>query len=416
MDIPTSVIFGLGGVAVLIIVLVWVLLRTGPRTRGRLRAETAKLDESGRRSAAALLTGWSSAGGWALTAGIGIFVAVAAASALWSAGIMAEANAPLQEANDRYHEEFLACQMLTASGLPDAEAASETCLAELVQPPAAPLPDDAIPFMLSLLSPLFAALVALGVLAWLVGRRRTLGSAAGQAVSAGLRPRGILSFGPRWALALPVVTALVLCGWLVVTGLFSGSDRFGRSTMLIVERNTAATDPAVGYAYPLTPGLQSADHFPGWFYAAPLIAAAVALVVLAALLLRGLAQAPRPTDQRLFGVDDLARTLKAKLVAYFTGAALLASLGSVAYSTGGAMATLAGDLRPGVEGPEFFYHEVMLGGYWMALGGFLLTVFATLLLVVAIGAVVELSAARRLAVAVALGEEPEHEPGRQHQK
>ena len=140
----------------------------------------------------------------------------------------------------------------------------------------------------------------------------------------------------------------------------------------------------------------------------PTIVAALALLAVTAQLLRALAQAPRPTDGRLFRVDDVARTLRAKLVATVAGAGLLATLGAVATSTGGAMATLAGDLRVSADGVvEHFYHQSMLSGYWIYLGGVLLGLLALFLLVTAVGTALELSAARQAAVAVALGEDPE---------
>ncbi|MFB9074687.1 hypothetical protein ACFFX0_27255 [Citricoccus parietis] len=76
----------------------------------------------------------------------------------------------------------------------------------------------------------------------------------------------------------------------------------------------------------------------------------------------------------------------------------------MATGTGGALATLAGDMRMGAEGVEFFYHEAMLSGYWIYLAGVLLGLLALLLLVVAFGSVLELAAARRAANAAA----PEH--------
>ncbi len=364
MEFSTSTFIGLIAVMPLMAALTWVLLRALPRTRGKLRAETARLDAAGRRSAATLLEGWGPAGGRALAAGVAALLVFGVGSALWIVGL----------------------------GAPGAA-------------------DDAVPMLLGLLAPVLAALVALGVLAWIVSRRRNPDTGTGSATFAGLRPRGALTFGPRWALAIPSLAALVLCGWLVVTGLFSSRDGFGRFTVLEVERLIAADDPARGPVGPLTAQTVTASHWPGWFVTVPSIVAALLLLVLAALLLRGLAQAARPTDPDLFGVDDLARTLKAKFVATLAGSGLLATLGAVATSTGGAMATLAGDMRMGADGPEFFYHEAMLSGYWIYLGAVLLNLLALLLLVVAIGAVLELAAAaRQAAVAVALGGGPVPNP------
>lgn len=369
MELSTSTLFGLFAVILFMAALTWVLLRVLPRTRGRLQAETARLDGAGRRSAATLLAGWGPAGGRALAAGVVVFLGCTVVSMLWrSAAVEAVLQGPPTEGNVHY--------------------------------------GDAAPRLLGLLAPVLAALVALGVLAWMASRSRAPESEEGVTISAGLHPRGALSFGPRWALALPAVAALVLCGWLVVTGLFSSRDASGRFTVLTVERHASADDPAVGYVGPLTAQTVTAD-FPGWFVTVPVIVATLALMALTFLLLRSLAQAPRPTSAVLLGVDDLARTLKAKLVATLAGAGLLAALGFVATATGGAMATVAGDLRMTDDGGvEFFYHESMLSGYWIYLAGVLLGLLALVLLVVALGAVLELVAARQVAVAVALGEEP----------
>lgn len=362
MEFSTSTLFGLIAVLLVMAALTWVVLRALPRTRGKLRAETARLDPAGRREAAALLAGWGRAGGAALGAGLAVFLGCTVGSTLWTNSVF---NAALQAPRTGGEIHY----------------------------------DDAAPRLLGLLAPVLAGLVGLGVLAWHVYRRRPLDTAPGSATSAGLRPRGAFSFGPRWALAIPALAAVVLCAWLVVTGLFSSRDAAGRFTLLAAERHLAASDPALGYVGPLTTQTVTAD-FPGWFVTVPTITATLVLLVLTAVLLHRLAQAPRPTDQELFGVDDLARTLKAKLVATLAGAGLLATLGTVATWTGGAMATLAGDMRMGAAGVEFFYHQGMLSGYWIYLAGVLLGLLALLLLVVAIGTVLELAAARRAAIAV----------------
>ncbi|MEE1621649.1 hypothetical protein ACQ3I4_09050 [Zafaria sp. Z1313] len=359
MDLSTSTYLGLAAVLLLMAALTWVLLRVIPRTRGKLRAETAHHDDAGRRAVASLLQGWGPAGVAAVALGLLAYLAATASVIGWRVS---------QTTAER----------------------GDGALAQLAQT----------------LAPVAAACVALGTLAWFAARRRPGPNAAPVSVaSAGLRPRGALSFGPRWALAIPALTALVLGAWLVVTGLFSSRDPSGRFTQLTVDRHTAADDPAVGYVPPLTPSQVSVD-FPGWYYTLPVIAAAAFLVGLAALLLRRLAQAPRPLDPGLHRVDDLARTLKAKLVATLAGAGLLGTLASIAAATGGALATVAGDFRLAGTGVEFFYHEAMLSGYWIYLGAVLLRLLALVLLVIAAGAALELAAARQAAVAVVLGETP----------
>jgi hypothetical protein len=406
MDLSTSTLFGIVAVMLVMAVLAWTLVRALPRTRGRLREETARLDVDGRRSAAALLRGQGIGGVSALAAGVLTWLAAWLGSLFWQARIDAAAWAPLEEAHTQYDADFQACVRLGSSGQDDEAAEMDRCISELAQPPL-PFGDGAFPLLLGLLAPLLGALVALGLLAWSV-RRRTAGGATKRVSSADLRPRGVLSFGPRWALALPALAALALMAGLVVTGVFSSRSAFGRFAVLEVERHTAGDDPAVGYVPPLTAETVVAGPFPGWFVTAPVILAVLALLAVTAQLLRVMAQAPRPADVRLVGVDDVARTVRAKMVATAAGAGLLATLGSVATSTGGAMATLAGDLRLNAEGSvEHFYHESMLSGYWIYLGGVLLGLIALSLLVRSIGAALELSSARQAAVSVALGEDPE---------
>jgi hypothetical protein len=57
------------------------------------------------------------------------------------------------------------------------------------------------------------------------------------------------------------------------------------------------------------------------------------------------------------------------------------------------------------ENAEFIYHDTMLSGAYSYVAGLLFTALAILMLVLAVGAAVELVAARKLAVAVALDEE-----------
>lgn len=407
MDLSTSTLFGIMAVLLVMAAVVWILLRSLPRTRGRLRAETTRLDADGRRAAAALLRGQGAAGLGALVAGCLTWLAAWLGSLLWRSRLDAAARAPLEEANTQYEADFQACVRLGSSGRPEATADMDQCLSALVAPPV-PTADESLPVLLGLLAPLLGALVALGLLAWSLHRQRTSGGGAGGTVSAELRPRGALSFGPRWALALPVVTAVALLAVLLATGLTSSRDAFGRFAALEVERHTAGTDLAEGYVGPLTAETVAAGPFPGWFLAVPTAVAAVTLLAVTAGVLRGLAMAPRPADSRLTRVDDVARTLRAKLVATVAGAGLLATLGAVATAAGGAMATLAGDLRLAADGTvEHFWHESMLSGYWIYLGGVLLGLTALFLLVTAVGTALELSSARQAAVAVALGEDPE---------
>ncbi len=408
MQILTSTLLGLIAATIVLAALVWVLVRSLPRTRGRLRAETARLDELSRRSAATLLSGWGGAGGWALAAGIGTYVVLRVTGFFWHRRVIDVALDPLEEANNQYAHDQQACEMLATSGVADSEAATAKCLDGLIETPTA-IYNDAAPMLLGILAPVLAALVSLAVLALLLARLRNPKIGNGAMVSAGLRPRGIFSFGPRWALAIPALTALVLISWLVVTGLFSSRDGYGRYAILTVERHVSVSDPSVGRVPPLTPALQM-ESFPGWYYGVPVAATALAVLVLSLLLLRALARAPRSTERQLLGIDDLARTLKAKLVAGLAGAGLLATLATVAILSGGAMLTLAGDER--MDGPsvEHFYHDTMLSGVYVVICAILFSIMALLMVVLALAAVLELSTARRLAVAVALGEEPEPGP------
>lgn len=405
MEISTSTILVLLAATILLVALVWVMVRSVPRTRGQLRAETLRLDSPSRHTAATLLAGWGSAAGWALALGVAFYVVVRVATEGWARSVIRAANAPYEAANDEHVQGFAACQRLPESSPGATEADVARCYGALGQPPSVPpQANDALPVLLGLLAPVLAVVLVLGVLAVLAARRQ--GAAVPKAIvlSARLQPRGFASFGPRWALVIPGVTALLLCGWLVATGLASGKDANGRFTKLIVQRNDAAEDPEFGRALPLTPVLQTVD-FHGWFFGVPLMAATLAVLVLAVLVLRSLAQAPRNTEPVVLGVDDLARTLKAKFVSGVVGAGLLTVLAQVATHTGGAMLTVAGDVRAVGDKEEFFYHDSMLGGGYAVVAGLLFNVLAILMLVLAFAAVIELAAARKVAVAVALGEE-----------
>ncbi|MDO5743980.1 MAG: hypothetical protein Q4P23_05875 [Micrococcaceae bacterium] len=408
MEILTSTILGLIAASTLLAALVWVLVRSLPRTRGQLRTEAARLDGPSRRSAATLLSGWGGAGGWALAAGIGTYLLLRMAGVFWHRRVVDAALAPLEEANNQYDHDYQACEMLSTSEMATTDAATAKCLEGLIQPPTV-IYNDAAPMLLAMLAPVLAALVALAVLAWILSRHRSPKRNRTAVISAGLRPRGIFSFGPRWALAIPSITALVLLSWLVVTGLFSSRNEFGRYAVLTVERHVSVSDPSVGRVPPLTPVLE-AESFPGWYYGVPVVLASLMLLVLSLLLLRTLARSPRSAERGLLGVDDMARVLKAKLVTGLSGAGLLATLASVAAMSGGAMLTLAGDERMDGASVEHFYHDTMLSGVYVVICAILFSILALLMVVLALAAVLELSAARRLAVAVALGEEPEPGP------
>ncbi|OIH83442.1 hypothetical protein BLJ79_15290 [Arthrobacter sp. UCD-GKA] len=392
---------------ILVAALVWVVARSVPRTRGILKAETARLDSPTRRSAATLLAGWGTAAGWALGAGIAVYLASRVAAGIWLRARNDADLGPYNEATEENHQGFMACQRLPETSPGATETEVQHCMDALGEAPIGPPEvNEAWPILIGWISPMAAALLALALLALLLARRRS--SAAGEPAvhSAALRPRGIMSFGPRWALAIPGVASLLLFGLLVATGLNSSPDNWGRFTQLVVPRNGSAASPSGGYELPLTPGTESA-LFPGWFFGVPIIVAALALLLSAGILLRSLAQAPRPMDPSILEIDDLVRTLKAKFVAGVSGAGLLTALGSMGIHTGGAMLTLAGDVRQ-VEGQaEFFYHDSMLSGVYLAVAGLLFWVLAILMLVLAFAAVVELVAARSLAVAVALDEEPQ---------
>lgn len=405
MELSTTTVLLLVAVTILLVALVWVLVRAVPRTRGKLRIETSLLDPPSRRAAATLLAGWGAAAGWSLAAGVAVYLVLRVAMEGWARAVVQAANAPYDAEADTHFQGFMACQLLPESSPGATQEDVDRCYQALGESPLAPpQANDAWPLLPGLLVPLVAVAVALGLLALLVARRKNPAESGAAVLSAQLRPRDFLSFGPRWALVIPAVAALLLCGWLVATGLASSRDAYGRFTRLVVVRNTAADDPAVGYALPLTPGTQSVDIH-GWFFGVPMITAALLALVLAVLLLRSLARAPRPVDPGLLGVDDLARTLKAKFVAGVAGAGMLAALAPVAIHTGGAMLTVAGDVRVAGENAEFFYHDTMLSGVYSYVAGLLFTGLAILMLVLALAAAIELVAARKLAVAVALDEE-----------
>lgn len=405
MELSTTTVLFLVAATILLVALVWVLVRAVPRTRGKLRAETSRLDPPSRRAAATLLAGWGTAAGWSLAAGVAVYLVLRVAMEGWALAVVQAAHAPYYAETDKHFQGFVACQLLPESSPGATQEDVDRCYQTLGESPLAPpQANDAWPLLLGLLVPLVAVAVALGLLALLAARRKDPKEAGAAVLSAQLSPRGFMSFGPRWALAVPGVAAWLLCGWLVATGLVSSRDVYGRFTRLVVVRQAAADDPAVGYALPLTPGSQSVDIH-GWFFGVPMIAAALLVLVFAVLLLRSLARAPRPVDPCLQGIDDLARTLKAKFVAGVAGAGMLAALAPVAIHTGGAMLTVAGDVRVAGENAEFFYHDTMLSGAYSYVAGLLFTGLAILMLVLALAAAIELVAARKLAVAVALDEE-----------
>lgn len=69
--------------------------------------------------------------------------------------------------------------------------------------------------------------------------------------------------------------------------------------------------------------------YPGWYYAAPLIAATVVLSALTDLALRRVARAPRPSDATLRDADDAVRTLAVQLICRVSTASILVSLGAL---------------------------------------------------------------------------------------
>lgn len=405
MEPQTNAIILLVAVTALMAVSIWLVVRSIPRMRGKLKAETARLNDSARRSAATLLSGWGKAAAWALGIGIAFYALAQIAVKRWLYARVEADMAPFSAESDEHFQAYLACQKLPSSLPGSDEATVQRCMDSLGPEPVGPLViDDAWPMLVGWMVPLIAALLTLGILALLVARRRTEQVREPQIRSAHLKPRGLTSFGPRWALAIPGVATLFLFGLLLATGVTSSKDPWGRYTWLVVQRNDTTSGATTQGSLSLSDAEQWVS-FPGWFFGVPVLSAAVILLVVAALLLRSLAQAPRPAESKILDIDNLARMLKAKFVAGIAGVGILAALGPMAFFAGASIMTVAGDYRQ-IEGQsEFYYHDSLYVGVFAVAAGALFCLMAVLMLVLSVVAVIELISARSLAVAVALNEE-----------
>ena len=138
--------------------------------------------------------------------------------------------------------------------------------------------------------------------------------------SAGLERRGAWTVGSPQAYLRPALAAVALAGVLLATGLTASLDETGLSRALSVRTPT---------------GGSSASPYPGWFYAAPLLAVSVLLLLTALLAMRRIATLP--ALQSADGPADAAwRRAATSAVSLLATAGLLAYLAGVVLVTGSA--------------------------------------------------------------------------------
>ena len=153
MDIPTSTILILIAATILVAGLVWVVVSSVPRTRGKLKAETAQLDSLTRRSAATLLAGWGVAAGWALGAGIAVYLASRVASGIWLRARTDTNLGPYNDSTEEHFQGFMACQRLPETSPGATETEVQHCMDALGEAPIGPPEvNDAWPMLLGWIS------------------------------------------------------------------------------------------------------------------------------------------------------------------------------------------------------------------------------------------------------------------------
>ncbi|MFC6356164.1 hypothetical protein [Luethyella okanaganae] len=141
--------------------------------------------------------------------------------------------------------------------------------------------------------------------------------------TASLRRRTPWSFGARWELLMPVSAAVALIAYLVTTGLSASLDQDGLSR-------------ALSRADPLSTRVTT--PYPGWYYAAPLIAMTIILLLCAWIALRRIAVAPAPSDEESAIADDYWRQRTTRFIVLLTTSAILSYAAGV-LAFGGAATT-----------------------------------------------------------------------------
>jgi hypothetical protein len=148
---------------------------------------------------------------------------------------------------------------------------------------------------------------------------------------ADLSPRRAWDYARVWpayvALALPVVV-------LPVLALLGDAD--GRSiTHRYGDQASSTSSP-----------------YPGWFYAVPLLVAAVVLAAVTDLAMRRVARAPRPSDSGLRDADEAVRALAVRLIVGISVAAALATVGVALTGAGIPTLNVAGGIDASIGGTD----------------------------------------------------------------
>lgn len=178
------------------------------------------------------------------------------------------------------------------------------------------------PLQWLVLTPLFIGVVAVASFAF-VPRFREMAEVR----TAELTRRTPLTFGPRWAWAVPSVSAALLVAIVVWFGLIAEPD--GRM-----------------FVYDDGPG----GGFPGFSYGVPVLGglAVIAAVAIAALL--RIAGAPRPSDQALRSADDTVRLLALRITLNSVTAAITMTAGILLVWAGSTAESMARTTRIDLSG------------------------------------------------------------------
>jgi hypothetical protein len=152
--------------------------------------------------------------------------------------------------------------------------------------------------------------------------------------SASLDRRSAWTVGSRRAYLQPTLAAVVLAGLLLVTGLTATTDDAGLNRALSMRSHD---------------GMRTASPYPGWFYAAPLLAVAALLLLTATLAMRRIARLPavRSTDER---GDRAWRRTATSAISLLATSGLLGYLAGVLLVTGSAVQAVGEGSGPGVLG------------------------------------------------------------------
>lgn len=214
-----------------------------------------------------------------------------------------------------------------------------------------------------------------------------------------LAPRGSMSFARQWVFLLPMAAAVLLVASLVLTGLYSATDESGIHRVY-TRRSLSGWAVENGEVVDLQYNLSTSSPFPGWYYGVPLIAATVVFATAVYFSLRRTALAPRPGAPALFALDTALRTLRTRFIMAASSAALGFQISGTGIITGFLLLRTHTELVPTADFTVAPDSAPVEPGHTLAIVlivvSLVIAVAALVLLLRAVGAVAQVRAAEAL--------------------